>query len=115
MDKRPAPGQWALPGGAQELGETLFQAAAREVLEETGVTVAPVRVLTAIDLLEHEGDRVSFHYTLVEIEAEYIAGEARARDDAAGAGWFRPDQISGLQAWEQVEAMVRLSAAMRVA
>ena len=45
----PKAGQWALPGGAQELGETLFEAAMREVKEETGITVKPYRIITALE------------------------------------------------------------------
>jgi ADP-ribose pyrophosphatase YjhB (NUDIX family) len=105
----PCAGQWALPGGAQELGETLFDAARREVLEETALTVEPVSILTAIDLIEFDGDRVRYHYTLVEIAARYVSGEIAAGDDAGAADWFDPDEIAALDAWDQVERMVRLS------
>src|SRR3712207_2589394 len=52
----PRAGQWGLPGGAQEVGETLFEAAAREVLEETGLTVRPYAVVTAVDAVNRDDD-----------------------------------------------------------
>ena len=116
--REPRLGQWALPGGAQELGETLFACAIREVLEETGVTIFPQKVVTALDLIEHdaaggvEGDPppVRYHYTLVEIAAEYVSGTPQPGDDAADVAWFRPEQIEALNAWEEVARIVRLSA-----
>ena len=105
----PRAGQWALPGGAQELGETLFEAATREVREETGVRIEPTGIITAIDLIERDETGVVYHYTLVEIAARYVSGEINAGDDAADAGWFTPEAIEGLDTWEQVGRVVALS------
>ncbi len=108
--RAPRAGQWALPGGLLELGETLFEAASREVREETSLTVWPYRIITALDLIERDdAGKPRYHYTLVEIAAEYRSGELLAGDDATEAGWFEPDEIARLDAWEQVEKMVRLS------
>jgi ADP-ribose pyrophosphatase YjhB (NUDIX family) len=105
----PRKGQWALPGGAQKLGETLFQAAIREVLEETGISIDPLRVITAIDLIEPGEEGPRYHYTLVEIAARYLAGEAIAGSDAEAAGWYLPEEIPALNAWEKVAEVVALS------
>jgi ADP-ribose pyrophosphatase YjhB (NUDIX family) len=107
--RAPMAGQWALPGGAQALGETLFEAAIREVREETAIVIRPYRIITALDLIEREGDRIAYHYTLIEIAADFKAGEIVVGDDAADAGWFEPDEIARMDAWDQVEKMVRLS------
>ena len=73
----PRQGQWSLPGGAQRLGETQTEAAAREVLEETGLGLAQLELLTTLDIIEHDEDgRVRFHYSLVDFTAE--AGEGTA-------------------------------------
>jgi len=84
----PRKGQWGLPGGAQALGETLFDAAAREVLEETGLEIIPEAVVTALDGIsrDHHG-AVEFHYTLVEVTAECRSGDPVAADDADDARW----------------------------
>ena len=111
----PKAGEWALPGGAQELGETLFEAAIREVAEETSIVIQPARILTALDLIEREDGQVLYHYTLVEIVADYLSGEIAAGDDASDAGWFEVDEIAALDAWDPVEKMVRLSQLDRLA
>ena len=107
--RAPRAGQWALPGGVQELGETLFETATREVLEETGIAIEPLAIITALDLIERDEDGVRYHYTLVEITARYAGGEAMAKDDAADVRWVAPDEIATLDAWEQVGHMVALS------
>ena len=107
--KPPRAGQWALPGGAQELGETLFEAARREVWEETAVDIEPQQVITAIDLIERDPAGIRFHYTLVEVVARYVGGQAVAADDAAKAAWFDPGEIASLDAWDQVARVVAMS------
>jgi ADP-ribose pyrophosphatase YjhB (NUDIX family) len=110
----PRQGQWSLPGGLQELGETVFQAAAREVLEETGLTVEPTEISDVVDLIEPDGDgRVRYHYTLVEVTAEWRAGEPVAGDDVAHAEWFTLDTIPAEELWQQTVRIVKLSAAKR--
>ena len=81
--KPPRAGQWSLPGGAQQLGETLLEAMTREVREETGLIVEGIQLLTTVDLIEREPDgRVRYHYTLVDFTAEAPVGEAVPGDDA---------------------------------
>ncbi|MGH9616948.1 MAG: NUDIX hydrolase [Acidobacteriaceae bacterium] len=65
--KPPLAGEWSLPGGAVELGETMEQAIVREVAEETGLAVAPIQVLKVFDhIVRESNDRVRFHYVLVD-------------------------------------------------
>ncbi len=106
--KEPQSGQWAFPGGAQDLGETLFGAAAREVLEETSIVIEPYTVITALDLIERDGGGIKYHYTLVEIAARYVSGEAVAANDAEAVQWFDPGEISTLNAWKQVGEIIDL-------
>ncbi|CAK0775025.1 8-oxo-dGTP diphosphatase [uncultured Gammaproteobacteria bacterium] len=110
----PRVGQWGLPGGAQALGETLFEAAAREVLEETGVVVAPYAVITAVDgITRDRRGVVQFHYTLIEIAAECRSGEVRAADDATEARWVRFEDVSNFVEWDETVRVVMLSAEQR--
>ncbi|UEM23388.1 NUDIX hydrolase [Skermanella mucosa] len=112
--RAPRLGQWGLPGGAQSVGETLFEAAAREVLEETGLVVDPQAVVTALDSISRDPDgEIQFHYTLVEVLAECAEGDPVAADDAMDARWVTPEQVSELVEWGETIRVIQLSRAFR--
>jgi 8-oxo-dGTP diphosphatase len=112
--RAPRLGQWGLPGGAQSAGETLFEAAAREVLEETGLEVVPQAVVTALDSISRdEAGNVQFHYTLVEVVAECGPGEPKAADDAMDARWVPADQVGDLVEWDETVRVIEMSKEFR--
>ena len=115
--KPPRVGQWSLPGGAQELGETVAETARREVMEETGLELASLELLTVVDLIEPapgaDARRFLFHYTLIDFVAEAAPGEAVAAGDAVGVGWFRPDALAALGLWSETLRIIELAAARR--
>lgn len=93
-NKAPHKDLWAIPGGSAELGETLQQAAEREVHEETGLTIKAGTPVYTFDLIERDdAGNIRFHYVIVDLEAEYISGELRPADDALDARWFTPEEI----------------------
>lgn len=93
-NQSPAKGLWALPGGKVNLGETLQQAAAREIFEETGVTIIPGQpIYTFENIQRDENGDVQFHYVIVDLMAEFKEGELKAGDDAADVGWFSIDEM----------------------
>lgn len=90
----PGKGLWAIPGGMLKLGETLQECAAREVLEETGITIAVGECVYVFDLIERdEAGGIHFHFVVVDFAALYVEGEAKGADDADEAGWFSPDEL----------------------
>jgi 8-oxo-dGTP diphosphatase len=92
--KPPAERQWAIPGGCVELGETLQEAAQREILEETGIVIQAGKPVYTFDVVEQDNHGgIRFHYVIVDLSAEYISGEIRAGDDAAGVRWFSSEDL----------------------
>lgn len=107
--KPPFTGKWGFPGGALELGETLFAAVARELLEETRLVVEPVDTLTALDTIVQDDDgRIRTHWALIAILAEWRAGDIVLDDEALDYGWFTVPEIeaAGLPTMRSVEAIV---------
>ena len=109
--KAPVSGNWSLPGGKQELGETVQETAHREIKEETGVDIEVVCLLDVVDLVRHDDEgRVRFHYTLVDFTARWKAGEPVAGDDASDARWVRLDDLDDYNLWDETRRVIRLSA-----
>src|SRR5437868_8435563 len=91
--KAPLVGEWSIPGGLLELGETLRQAAEREAFEETGLVVRATELLGVFDrVIPDEQHRTIYHYVLIDFLCENISGELRASGDAAEARWFTPQE-----------------------
>lgn len=108
--KPPRAGQWSLPGGRQHLGETLEEAARREVLEESGLTLQTCRLLTVVDLIERDtAGRVVWHYALIDFVADATDGHAIAGDDAAEAAWFTLEDAVDAVAWEETRRILHLA------
>jgi ADP-ribose pyrophosphatase YjhB (NUDIX family) len=103
----PRLGEWGIPGGAQALGETIFEAAIREVREETGLAIRPTGIVTAVDSITRAADgRVQYHYTLVEVCAEWLAGQAVAATDVDDVCWAHADAVAGLVLWPETARVV---------
>jgi len=104
----PRQGQWSLPGGLQELGETVFETASREVAEETGLVVRALGLIDVIDLIERDPDNqaVRYHYTLVDVAACWESGGAQAATDAADVAWTDVDDIARFGLWSETERII---------
>ena len=95
--KPPLQGWWSLPGGALEAGEILADAVAREVLEETGLVVKPLRVFEIFErILRDDTGRPEYHYVLIDYVCQVTGGELRPGDDVCRVEWMRLDELRPL-------------------
>jgi 8-oxo-dGTP diphosphatase len=96
--KEPFAGFWSLPGGSQEAGETMAQAAVRELREETGLVAGSVRFAEIFEpMVRDQSGMVLRHFVLGVFTCREFTGEVRAGSDALNAGWHCVAQLQGLQ------------------
>jgi ADP-ribose pyrophosphatase len=96
--KPPAEDLWAIPGGRVEIGETLQEAAERELLEETGIAIRALEPVYTFDVIDRDADgRTRFHYVIVDLAADYISGKPRAGDDASAARWVSSEELASMK------------------
>jgi 8-oxo-dGTP diphosphatase len=110
--KPPRPGFWGFPGGEQELGETVFETASRELLEETGIIAVPRDMLTVLDhITRDEADRIQHHWTLVVVQLDWEAGEGAPLDEAFAVAWLDIAELRrrALPTLPNVETVMRLA------
>jgi ADP-ribose pyrophosphatase YjhB (NUDIX family) len=115
--KPPRLGEWSLPGGLQKLGETVFEAACREVMEEAGVVIRPLAVIDVVDLIERDryDQRVRYHYTLIDIIAAWVAGNAASGADATEVLWAELAEAERMVAWSQTVRIIERGCRMYAA
>ena len=95
--KEPLRGWWSLPGGALETGELLADAIRREVREETGLEVEPVRVFEIFERIMRDGvGQPEYHYVLIDYICRVMGGELRAGDDVCHVEWMRLEELRKL-------------------
>ena len=84
----PLKGYWSLPGGVLEKGERLEEGVRREVLEETGLVVKPVRVITIFERIMRDArGRIEYHYVLIDYLCRVTGGTLKPADDVSRAEW----------------------------
>ena len=106
----PNKGAWSIPGGRQELGETVRETAVREVREETGLDIVPGPMLDVFDGIGRAADgALTYHYTLIDFVARWRGGEPVAGGDAAHVEWVPRDRVAGLGLWSETERAIELA------
>ena len=90
----PLEGQWSIPGGMLELGESIAEGVGRELAEETSLAV---RVGDLIEVFERivpgEGGRTRYHFVILDYLCEMVSGEARAGSDVTDVAWAREEEL----------------------
>ena len=90
----PGKGLWSIPGGLQDVGETLEEAARREIREETGIDVEIGDLIEVRDLIVRDrSGKVKFHYVLVDFLARPMGGEISASSDVLEVRWVKIDEV----------------------
>jgi ADP-ribose pyrophosphatase YjhB (NUDIX family) len=111
--KPPRQGEWSMPGGKQEWGETLHEAAHREIMEETGVRIANLKLIDVVDgLMRDAGGVLNRHLTLIDYRADWVSGEPRAGDDAQDARWVPLADLSNYRLWSETTRVILAGATM---
>jgi 8-oxo-dGTP diphosphatase len=116
----PLLGQWSIPGGSLEIGETLEQGVTRELLEETGLEVhvgAMIEVFERIDVsaptrVVDGVERPRYHYVIVDYLCERIRGEARAGGDVTDVAWATEEELERFGLTETAMRVLRKAFAM---
>jgi ADP-ribose pyrophosphatase YjhB (NUDIX family) len=106
--KQPLMGWWSLPGGAVETGERLVEAMRREVREETGLEIEPVRVIEIFERLMPDGEgKPEYHYVLIDYLCEIRGGTEQAGDDVCALAWVKESDLGSYQITEGTVGVIR--------
>ncbi|MBR83477.1 MAG: hypothetical protein CMF66_06115 [Magnetovibrio sp.] len=108
--KPPRQGSWSLPGGAQELGETIREAARREVREETGLQIEIFGLIDVVDSVRSDADdKIEYHYTLIDLAGYSVGGTLMAGGDAQDCRWFTRTEINAMDIWSETKRIISLA------
>jgi len=104
----PLKGEWSIPGGVLELGETLREGAAREALEETGLVIEAGEVLEVVDRIISDPDgKTRYHFVLVDFLCKRMSGDPRAGGDASDVRWVNNEELATLKINDTATAVIR--------
>lgn len=91
----PSQGRWSIPGGVVELGETIREAARREVLEECGLHIEAGDVVDVVDaIVRDDKGEIRYHYILIDLLATCVSGELTVASDVEDARWVLEEELA---------------------
>lgn len=91
----PLEGQWSIPGGMLESGETLVLGVRRELLEETGIEAKVLELIEVFERINLDGEgKARYHYVVLDYLCEAVRGEARAGSDVTDVAWATPEELA---------------------
>jgi 8-oxo-dGTP diphosphatase len=103
----PSQGQWSIPGGRVELGETLEAAVQREMREETGLEVRVGPLLEVFERVEREDNRIRYHFVILDYLCACIGGALCAGDDAEDVAWVTAEELPRYGVTDAAAAVIR--------
>ncbi|MGH9738922.1 MAG: NUDIX hydrolase [Candidatus Acidiferrales bacterium] len=90
----PLKGQWSIPGGLLEIGETLMEGVRRELREETAIEVRPLDLIEVFERIEMDGSgKARYHFVVLDYLCEAVGGEAHAGSDVTDVAWATADEL----------------------
>ncbi len=104
--REPLKGEWSIPGGMLELGEELAEGVQREIKEETGLEVEPLRILEVFDRIMHVGRRVRYHFVIVDYACRLKRGRLKPASDVLDARWVRRQDLPQYHLTEKAREVV---------
>jgi 8-oxo-dGTP diphosphatase len=105
----PLEGEWSIPGGALEVGETIREGVIREAREETSLHVESLDLLGVFDrVIRDDHGQVRYHYVLIDFLCRVRDGSLQAAGDAADAKWFTEKELSALPLPRDTADAIRL-------
>ncbi len=105
--RMPASGIYTLPGGVVEVGESLIEAVAREVREETALEIEPLALAGFRELIMRDDDnRVVRHFVILSFAARWQSGDVQLNEELDEAHWLLPSEIAGLKTTEGLSEIV---------
>jgi 8-oxo-dGTP diphosphatase len=104
---KPLTGYWSLPGGLVETGELLEDALRREILEETGLRIQPVRFFEFFERIMRDSQgRVEYHYLLADYICKVVGGTLQPATDVSRAAWVRRRDLDNYKITEGTRAVI---------
>ncbi|HSE48775.1 MAG TPA: NUDIX hydrolase [Terriglobales bacterium] len=104
----PLKGEWSIPGGVLELGETLRAGVVREAREETGLDVLPIDVLEVYDrIVADEAGKTRYHYVLIDYLCQVTGGKLRAASDVSEVRWLTEQELDSFPIADAAEEVIR--------
>ena len=104
----PGQGQWGLPGGLLDLGETLRDGAVREVREECAVKIELGEIVGAFEPIEVDDEgNIEYHFVVIDFWARYLSGEPVAQDDAAAVAWVALGELGEYAMTDETHGVIR--------
>jgi len=110
--RSPSAGVYSLPGGAVKVGETLRQAAARELVEEVGVEADILAFVDHVEPIVREDGRIRTHFVIAAFVGRWRAGEARVTPEADEVAWIDPAAIENYPTTPGLPAIIARAAAL---